>query len=116
MMENNIDLNLSRQHDRCISKIKETYCYITHDGRVGNTAPQKCELPDGKIIHLNEERYECTEALFQPDNKYALQNMLYRSVMKCDVDIQGGCFKNIVLGGGNTMFNGINERLTKEMN
>jgi len=35
--------------------------------------------------------------------------------MKCDVDVRRDLFQNIVLSGGTTMYNGISERLSKEM-
>ena len=35
--------------------------------------------------------------------------------MKCDVDIKRDLFKNIVLAGGSTMFEGMRERMKKEI-
>ena len=35
--------------------------------------------------------------------------------MKCDVDIRKDLYANIVLSGGTTMFQGIGERMTKEL-
>jgi len=35
--------------------------------------------------------------------------------MKCDVDVRKDLYGNIVLSGGTTMFNGIAERLSKEI-
>ena len=39
----------------------------------------------------------------------------YNSIMKCDVDIRRDLYANIVLSGGNTMFAGIAERMSKEI-
>ena len=39
----------------------------------------------------------------------------YNSIMKCDVDIRKDLYANIVCSGGTTMFEGIAERLTKEV-
>ena len=39
----------------------------------------------------------------------------YNSIMKCDVDIRKDLYANIVMSGGTTMFQGVSERLTKEM-
>ena len=36
--------------------------------------------------------------------------------MKCDVDIRRDLYNNIVMSGGSTMFPGIPERLSKEVN
>ena len=35
--------------------------------------------------------------------------------MKCDVDIRVNLCANVVLSGGTTMFQGIGERMTKEL-
>ena len=35
--------------------------------------------------------------------------------MKCDVDIRKDLYANIVFCGGNTMYPGIGERMTKEL-
>ena len=39
----------------------------------------------------------------------------YKSIMKCDTDIQQDLFSNILLSGGSTMFPGMVERLEKEI-
>lgn len=36
--------------------------------------------------------------------------------MRCDVDIRPDLYANIVLSGGNTLFNSMDERLRKEVN
>jgi actin-related protein len=35
--------------------------------------------------------------------------------MKCDVDVRKDLYGNIVMSGGTTMFEGISERLSKEV-
>ena len=35
--------------------------------------------------------------------------------MKCDVDVRKDLYGNIVLSGGSTMFDGISDRLSKEI-
>eukprot|EP01083_Nonionella_stella_P192391 711196_1 len=44
-----------------------------------------------------------------------VHGMVFYSVMKCDEDIREKLFQNIVLSGGNTMFDGFKERLLKEL-
>ena len=39
----------------------------------------------------------------------------FDSIMKCDVDIRKDLYGNIVLSGGTTMFDGIAERMEKEI-
>lgn len=35
--------------------------------------------------------------------------------MTCDIDVRKDLYSNVVLSGGTTMFNGISERLSKEL-
>jgi len=77
------------------------------------------ELPDGNIIALGNERFRCPEVLFQPSlvgkEASGIHDTTFRSIMKCDVDIRRDLYANIVLSGGTTMFQGIGERMTKEI-
>lgn len=43
------------------------------------------------------------------------QEMVYQSIMKCDLDVRKDLYSNIVLSGGSTMFPGTPERLNKEL-
>ena len=45
----------------------------------------------------------------------SLQDLIMSSIQACDIDIRRNLYQNIVLSGGNTMFKGISERLTKEI-
>lgn len=77
------------------------------------------ELPDGSVIKIGDERFHCPEALFQPsliDQKGpGVHECAFQTIMSCEGDIRRDLFGNIVLSGGNTMFPGIAERLTKEL-
>eukprot|EP01084_Bolivina_argentea_P128900 227761_1 len=44
-----------------------------------------------------------------------VDKLVYSSIMKTDVDIRSDLYGNICLSGGTTMFNGLTERLTKEI-
>ena len=44
-----------------------------------------------------------------------IHTLAYQSIMRCDIDIRGELYTNIVLSGGSAMFAGIDVRLTKEM-
>ena len=41
--------------------------------------------------------------------------LVYGSILKCDIDIRKDLYSNIVMSGGTTMFPGIAERLSKEV-
>merc|ERR1719487_2716746 len=77
------------------------------------------ELPDGSIVTVGNERFRCPEVLFQPSligkESSGIHDMTFSSIMKCDVDIRKGLYANVVLSGGTTMFQGIAERMTKEL-
>merc|ERR1712012_699483 len=77
------------------------------------------ELPDGNIITVGAERFRCAEVLFQPSfigkEASGIHDTSFQSIMKCDVDIRKDLYANVVLSGGTTMFQGIGERMTKEL-
>jgi len=77
------------------------------------------ELPDGNIITVGNERFRCPEVLFQPHfigkEASGIHDTTFQSIMKCDVDIRKDLYANVVLSGGTTMFDGIGERMTKEL-
>ena len=45
----------------------------------------------------------------------AFHEMIYQSIMKCDLDVRKDLYANIVLSGGSTMFPGTTERVSKEL-
>jgi len=121
------DIKLTTHAQREIVKdIKETSCYVAHnfDEEMG-TAASSTDLhatyafPDGKSMTINTERFRVTEALFQPAfigmESAGIHEILYNSIMKCDVDIRKDLYKNIVLSGGSTMFEGFEDRLEQEI-
>eukprot|EP01083_Nonionella_stella_P022944 63414_1 len=85
---------------------------------VANIA-QKYELPDGKVVTVDIERFQSIEPLFDPIlvgvDSGGIHQVLYDTVMGCDADIHMDLFENIVLAGGNTMFDGIGHRLKHEI-
>jgi actin len=76
-------------------------------------------LPDGNEIVIANERFRCSELLFKPwFNEFGFNGIhqtLSNSIMKCDIDIQKDLYANIVLSGGSTMFQGLPERIEKEI-
>jgi actin len=59
------------------------------------------------------------ELLFRPSfNDFAFDGIdqtLFESIQKCDIDVRKDLYANIVLSGGTTMFNGLPERIEKEI-
>merc|ERR1711916_370343 len=106
--------------------VKEKLCYIAldYDTELKSTAESSdkektYELPDGNIITVGAERFRCAEVLFQPSfigkEASGIHDTSFQSIMKCDVDIRKDLYANVVLSGGTTMFQGIGERMTKEL-
>ena len=76
-------------------------------------------MDDLDIITIADERFRCPELLFKPHmNGFefdGIDKTLFDSVMKCDIDVRKDLYANIVLSGGTTMFNGLPERIEKEI-
>jgi len=105
-------------------KEKLTYCALDFDAEMKQSVEtseneKTYELPDGNIITVGSERFRCPEVLFQPSfigkEASGIHDTTFQSIMKCDVDIRKDLYANVVLSGGSTMFQGIGERMTKEL-
>jgi actin-related protein len=85
------------------------------------TIERKYVLPGtNKEITLSTQLLKCPELLFQPSahgNKDldGIHKYTFDAIMKCDTEIRRVLFKNIVLAGGSTMFEGMRERVKKEI-
>ena len=114
-------LSLTHSDMEIAKNIKEKSCYVELDFEEGLKCvePYNYELPDGIHITVKEERIRCPEALFKPfmadKDVNDIAEICYDSIRKFDFDIRKDLYHNIILSGGNTMFEGFPERLTKEI-
>ena len=109
-----------------IVDMKEKLCYVAQDfgaemekAASSSDIEKEYVLADGRAISLKDERFRCTEPLFQPAllgcESPGLHELIFSSIVKCKVDIRRTLFRNIVLCGGSSLFNGLADRLTKEL-
>jgi len=105
-------------------KEKLSFVALDYDAELaaagGNADLEKeYELPDGQVIKVGLERFKCPELLFNPSmngtEAKGIHQTCYQTIMKCDVDIRKDLYANVVCSGGSTMYEGLPERLAKEI-
>ncbi|RUS22056.1 actin family [Endogone sp. FLAS-F59071] len=125
------------QQMRVIQEYKESVCQVSemyYDEAAVAVRPQKpFEFPDGYNYNFGAERYRVPEIMFQPqqfmvkpevpspsyppqlDNAMGVQHLIFNSVVSCDIDLRPLLFNNVVVTGGNTLWQGFTERLNFDL-
>lgn len=106
--------------------MKEKLCYVGYDIQTEQKLAQETTflvesytLPDGRVIKVGGERFEASEALFQPHlinvEGQGIAELLFSSIQAAEMDIRPELYKHIVLSGGSTMYPGLPSRLEREI-
>ena len=70
-------------------------------------------------MKIKDLRIKCPEILFTPSliekDRDNIAQVCYNSIQKCDIDQRKDLYNSIIVTGGSSMFNGLPERLKKEM-
>ena len=102
-----------RAEREIVREIKERVCGFERKDIV------EYELPDGTVLLVREERYEAPELVFDPKlngmNVRGFDELISDSVMKCAPKIRSKLLENVVLSGGNTLFEGMAGRLEEAL-
>lgn len=105
-----------------VRSIKQTNCYISldYENELKNSHKKNTyKLEDGNELTLDNEAFMFPETLFQPklfgNESMGLHELLFQSILKCDICVRRFYYENIVLAGGNTMLPGFKERISKEI-
>lgn len=109
-----------------VRDIKERLCYVSLDpeeeyqrSQVDPSMEKEYEMPDGQLIHVSTERFQCPEVLFTPEligrEISGIHEAVYNVIEGCEIDLRRSMYKSIVLSGGSTMFEGLISRLEMEI-
>lgn len=111
-----------------VRSIKQELCFVALDPEVAkkeaaesSTHQKVYELPDGQTVSVNTPRFMAPEALFNPglikqgDETPGMHELCNLSLKECDVDVRSDLYGNLILSGGTTLYEGLPDRLEKEV-
>jgi len=109
-----------------VRDMKEKLCYVALDfdealntWETSSDVEKEYELPDGTKVTVGSERFRAPECLFKPSltglEQEGIDTLVHQSINDCDIDVRRDLYANIVLSGGTTMFEGLRERMQKEI-
>ena len=104
-----------------VKEIKEKACYVALDFKeeLKYVEPFDYDLPDGTHVVVKHQRIRYPEALFKPSTVCkegsGIGQTCYDSIQKCEINVNKDLFNCVALSGGASMYNGLPERLNKEI-
>mmetsp|Transcript_28567 Transcript_28567/g.53091 ORF Transcript_28567/g.53091 Transcript_28567/m.53091 type:complete len:568 (-) Transcript_28567:1-1704(-) len=125
LSERGYSLTTTAERD-IVGDIKESLSYVAldfdqamSDSARDSGTERTFELPDGQVVVLGNELFRAPEILFCPNflgkECRGLHEIILEAIMKCDVDIRKDLYANVLLEGGTSMFPGMQERVSKEL-
>ncbi len=117
-------IEFARRH--VIAQVKENVCRVSDMAfdEISNAHIPKLqyELPDGTKVHVGAGRFNVPECLFvngktiTHEKEYSsLQKMITQVAGNCELDLRRDLFHNIVLTGGSSCFENLQNRLEREV-
>lgn len=117
LLHNGSPIHPTRDH-QYLRHMKERFCHISEDGHHCGRI-EEFVLPDKRVIHLCTEKVQAPEILFDPSlyhcDSPGIPDMIFNSVQESDMNLRSDFYRNIVLAGGSTMFQGFKSRLETEV-
>ena len=103
-----------------LDSIKEHHCFVNLGSKAPNESTEDCTLFDGRKVTLKDERFYALEPLFTPQiigsDSVGLHTAVKDTISKCfPVPHPKLLYPNIVLTGGNTLFEGLDQGLKKQI-
>ena len=121
LAETGYQINTNSKKKLILQIIKEKICYVAldYEAELKSLEPYDYDLPDGNHIIIKDQRIRCPETIFNPSimgkEGKGIAEICNESIQNCDKNLEKELYNNIILSGGNTMYDGFPERLTKEM-
>eukprot|EP01138_Halocafeteria_seosinensis_P012981 gb/GECG01013259.1/.p1 GENE.gb/GECG01013259.1/~~gb/GECG01013259.1/.p1 ORF type:complete len:387 (+),score=40.09 gb/GECG01013259.1/:1-1161(+) len=108
-----------------LREVKENKCIVSTQPTEDEAAVAADEypeasyrLPDGSLLELGAERFRAPEVLFKPaligSEEPGLAELLREGVSHANRDLRSDLYREIVLCGGSTLFEGFGNRLLME--
>ena len=108
-----------------MENIKHQYCYVASDfqkeqGRPDDKFWRCLKLPDGQMITVGKELFQCPELLFNPPetsgpSSLGLPRMVEQSLYTVPQELRKDMEQNVLLCGGSSLFPGFEGRFKAEL-